>query len=150
MIVAAIARIMKVDEASLAAYQSQIEAARKSPYLDFPAHVHLETNALCNAACTFCPYPTLERKGAKMPDALIAKIIEDLRDIPQTLPFQLSPFKVNEPFLDTRLFSILAQINRALAQRVAHADHQRLGADRKATDASGRSTQPRLPVDIDE
>ena len=87
---------------------------RKSPYLDFPAHVHLETNALCNAACNFCPYPTLERKGVKMPDALIAKIIEDLRDIPSTLPFQLSPFKVNEPFLDTRLFSILAQINERL------------------------------------
>jgi Iron-sulfur cluster-binding domain len=105
---------MIVDERSLAAYQSQIEMARKGPYLDFPAHVHLETNALCNAACTFCPYPTLDRKGAKMSDALVAKIIEDLRDIPPTLPFQLSPFKVNEPFLDTRLFSILAQINERL------------------------------------
>ena len=53
---------MNVDEHSLAAYQNQVEAMRKSPYLDFPAHVHLETNALCNAACNFCPYPTLERK----------------------------------------------------------------------------------------
>jgi len=105
---------MNVDERSLAAYQNQVEAMRKSPYLDFPAHVHLETNALCNAACNFCPYPTLERRGAKMPDALITKIIEDLRDIPQDLSFQLSPFKVNEPFLDTRLFSILAQINQRL------------------------------------
>jgi hypothetical protein len=49
-----------------------------------------------------------------MPDALISKIIEDLRDVPHTLPFQLSPFKVNEPFLDTRLFSILEQINERL------------------------------------
>ncbi len=114
MIVAAIKRIMPVNEASLVAYQNQIEAMRKSPYLDFPQHVHLETNALCNAACNFCPYPSLERKGTKMPDQLIAKIIEDLRDIPSTLPFQLSPFKVNEPFLDTRLFSILAQINERL------------------------------------
>jgi hypothetical protein len=114
MIVAAIPTIMTVDERSLAAYQNQVDAMRKSPYLDFPAHVHLETNALCNAACNFCPYPTLERKGTRMSDALIAKIIEDLRDIPQKLPFQLSPFKVNEPFLDTRLFSILAQINEGL------------------------------------
>ena len=105
---------MAIDERSLAAYQNQVEAMRKSPYLDFPAHVHLETNALCNAACNFCPYPTLERKGTKMPDALITKIIEDLRDIPPTLPFQLSPFKVNEPFLDTRLFDVLAQINERL------------------------------------
>jgi len=49
-----------------------------------------------------------------MPYALISKIIEDLRDIPHTLPFQLSPFKVNEPFLDTRLYSILTQINERL------------------------------------
>ncbi|HLI80258.1 MAG TPA: SPASM domain-containing protein [Candidatus Binataceae bacterium] len=105
---------MNIDQCALAAYQNQVAAMRKSPYLDFPAHVHLETNALCNAACNFCPYPTLERRGARMPDALISKIIEDLRDIPRTLPFQLSPFKVNEPFLDTRLFSVLAQINERL------------------------------------
>jgi hypothetical protein len=114
MTVAYLERIMKIAEASLVAYQNQVEVMRKSPYLDFPAHVHLETNALCNAACDFCPYPTLERRGTKMPDELVTKIIEDLRDIPQTLPFQLSPFKVNEPFLDTRLFSILAQINERL------------------------------------
>jgi hypothetical protein len=114
MIVALPVRIMSVDERSLAAYQNQIEEARKSPYLDYPAHVHLETNALCNAACNFCPYPTLERRGTKMPDALINKIIEDLRAIPSTLPFQLSPFKVNEPFLDTRLFAVLARINERL------------------------------------
>jgi hypothetical protein len=114
MIVAALLLTMIVDERSLAAYQNQIDTMRKSPYLDFPAHVHLETNALCNAACSFCPYPTLERKGARMPDELVSKIIEDLREIPSTLPFQLSPFKVNEPFLDTRLFSILAKINDRL------------------------------------
>ncbi len=105
---------MAIDERSLAAYQNQVEAMRKSPYLNFPAHVHLETNALCNAACDFCPYPTLERRGTKMPDQLITKIIEDLCAIPRTLPFQLSPFKVNEPFLDTRLFAILEQINERL------------------------------------
>ena len=105
---------MSIDPRSLAAYHARVEAFRKSPYLDFPAHVHLETQTLCNAACNFCPYPTLERRGAKMPDALITKIIEDLREVPRTLPFQLSPFKVNEPFLDTRLFPILAQINDRL------------------------------------
>jgi MoaA/NifB/PqqE/SkfB family radical SAM enzyme len=114
MIVALLARIMTVDQQSLTAYQNQVEAMRKSAYLDYPAHVHLETNALCNAACNFCPYPTLERRGTKMPDALISKIIEDLRAIPATLAFQLSPFKVNEPFLDTRLFGVLARINERL------------------------------------
>jgi hypothetical protein len=42
-----------------------------SGYLDYPALVHLETRAVCNAACNFCPYEKLERKGTVMPDALI-------------------------------------------------------------------------------
>jgi len=105
---------MPIDPRSLAAYQDRLTALRKSPYLDYPAHLHLETSALCNAACNFCPYPSLARRGAKMSDALIDKIIEDLRAIPRTLPIQISPFKVNEPFLDTRLFPLLEKINATL------------------------------------
>jgi tetratricopeptide (TPR) repeat protein len=97
-------------------YQRDVETQRGSRYMDFPQHVHLETMASCNAACVFCPYPTLARQGEKMPDELIAKIIGDLSDIPRDLPFHLSPFKVNEPFLDVRLFDILHQVNDRLPQ----------------------------------
>ncbi|MGH8677869.1 MAG: hypothetical protein ACREUQ_05895, partial [Burkholderiales bacterium] len=72
---------------------------RRAIYLDWPAFVHLETLALCNAACDFCPYPTIARKGERMPDALIEKIINDLADIPREIRFQLAPYKVSEPFL---------------------------------------------------
>jgi hypothetical protein len=51
-----------------------------------------------------------------MEDALIAKIIGDLGDMPRDLPFHLSPFKVNEPFLDVRLFDILHAVNAKLPQ----------------------------------
>lgn len=95
-------------------YHLRVLAQRNSPYLEYPAHVHLETLAQCNAACNFCPYPTLERKGERMSDALIAKIISDLEDIPKSHKFQLSPFKVNEPFLDTRLFDLLDQFKTRL------------------------------------
>jgi len=95
-------------------YQEKVLRMKQSPYMDWPAHVHLETFAKCNAACSFCPYPGLERKNEKMPDGLIEKVINDLMDIPQTLPFQLSPFKVNEPFLDNRLFDVLSTINAKL------------------------------------
>jgi len=95
-------------------YQQGFLQTRQTPYLDYPKHVHLETKALCSAACNFCPYPTLERKGTVMPDDLIAKVIEDLTAIPADLPFQLSPFKVSEPFLEQRLFDILATINAKL------------------------------------
>ena len=79
--------------------------------LDYPFAVHLETWTKCNAACNFCPYPTLDRKGNKMSDELLEKILTDLEDIPKDQPFYFSPFKVNEPFLDKRLLPLLEDVN---------------------------------------
>lgn len=83
-------------------------------YLRYPSLVHLETQAVCNAACSFCPYPTMERKGVRMPDELIDKVLTDLADIPRDLPFQLSPYKVSDPFVEARLFDILREVNARL------------------------------------
>lgn len=90
------------------------EALRSIGYLEWPAIVHMETIAVCNAACDFCPYPHLERKGERMPDALIEKIINDLADIPPHVSFQLAPYKVSDPFLEPRLFDILGLVNARL------------------------------------
>jgi radical SAM protein with 4Fe4S-binding SPASM domain len=98
----------------LDAYQQQVLALRRSPYLEYPAHVHLETLALCNADCEFCPYSSLDRRGTPMPDELIDKVLGDLAAIPRHVPFQLSPFKVNEPFLDKRLLDLLETVNARL------------------------------------
>ncbi|MEI7531962.1 MAG: radical SAM protein [Betaproteobacteria bacterium] len=87
---------------------------RKTPYLDYPMHVAFETYAMCNAKCTFCVYPDLERQGEMMSMSLIDKIIADLEEIPKDVGFQLSPFGVNEPFLDKRIFSILEKISTKL------------------------------------
>ncbi len=92
-------------------YQDIFLKRRETPYMKYPFHVHMETLALCNASCEFCPYSTLERRGTKMPDSLIDKIIDDLTAIPSDVAFQLSPFKVNEPLLDKRLYKILEKIN---------------------------------------
>lgn len=78
-------------------------------YLDQPNEVSLETLARCNAACTFCPYPTLERIGERMPDALIDRLIGEMSEWER--PFNFTPFKVNEPLLDNRLFDILCEVN---------------------------------------
>lgn len=83
-------------------------------YLDWPLEVSIETYAKCNAACTFCPYTTLDRIGTKMPDAMIDRIIEELKGHPG--PFVINPFKVNEPFLDKRLIPICRKINAELPQ----------------------------------
>jgi MoaA/NifB/PqqE/SkfB family radical SAM enzyme len=86
----------------------------RNGYLDYPALVHLETQTVCNAACDFCPYPTVARKGTKMSDALIEKVIRDLEDIPSDLAFQFSPYKLSDPFIEPRLFDILATVNARL------------------------------------
>ena len=91
---------------------------RQTPYMDYPIHVQFETYAQCNAACTFCVYPDLARKGAMMPMSLIDKIIGDLEQVPRHVRFQLSPFGVNEPFLDKRIFDILDKIR----DRLPHAE----------------------------
>lgn len=85
---------------------------RDARYLYQPYEVSIETFAFCNAACNFCPYPTLERKGEK----LSLDVIDDLLDQMSLFehPFFLSPFKVNEPLLDTRLLHILREINRGI------------------------------------
>lgn len=49
-----------------------------------------------------------------MPDELIDKVIGDLKAIPADLPFTISPFKVNDPFLDKRIFAVCEHINRQL------------------------------------
>lgn len=98
----------------LADYRAMLDRLKRSRYMDFPKEVSFETQTVCNAACSFCPYPELERKGDKMPDSLIAKIIDDLLEIPDDLPFTISPFKVNDPLLDVRLFDILGEVNARL------------------------------------
>jgi hypothetical protein len=73
-------------------------------YSEQPHEVSIETQALCNARCTFCPYPTLDRIGTKMPDELLNRLLDEMATFKK--PFYFSPFKVNEPFLDKRLMPL--------------------------------------------
>lgn len=88
---------------------------QSSVYMKYPKEVHIETQTVCNAACSFCPYPSLDRIGNKMSDSLINKIIKDLEDIPKEVRFWINPFKVNDPLLDVRLFDILRECNNRLS-----------------------------------
>jgi len=83
-------------------------------YMDQPFEVSIETFAKCNANCSFCPYETLERKGEKMPDELIDRLIDEMATFEK--PFYFSPFKVSEPLLDKRLHSILKKVNEKVPQ----------------------------------
>lgn len=73
-----------------------------------PKEVSLETFSRCNAACTFCPYPTLERIGTKMSDQLLWRLVDEMSE--WEIPFDFCPFKVNEPLLDKRLVPLLERV----------------------------------------
>lgn len=85
-------------------------AQMRASYLDYPIEVSIETLALCNARCTFCPYPTLERKGTRMDDETLDRLVDEM--ISWQRPMYFSPFKVNEPLLDKRTIPLIERINR--------------------------------------
>ncbi len=85
-------------------------------YLDSPMHVHIETLGMCNARCRCCPNAVSPRRTEKMADELFAKIVEDLKQLPQDRPLAISPFKLNEPLLDPKIFERMKILAQALPQ----------------------------------
>lgn len=94
------------------AQEEGLVALRKH-YLDQPHEVSIETLSKCNAACTFCPYPTLDRIGTKMADGLLYSLVDQMKE---WKPFFFTPFKVNEPLLDVRLYDLLCYVNEHVPQ----------------------------------
>ncbi len=97
-------------------YQGQIDAWRDSRYVDYPHQVGIESQAVCNATCDFCPYPSMSRKGERMEDALIEKILSELEEMPRDLEFDVSFSRMNEPFVDRRVMDVAMEVNRRLPQ----------------------------------
>ncbi len=86
-------------------YEAQVQNLQASSrWLDYPSSVSIETYAFCNAACIFCPYPTLDRKGERMPTPLFTKIIDELAKPEGSVLPAIVLCRVNEPFLDKRYF----------------------------------------------
>lgn len=79
-----------------------------NPYLHQPREVAIETLALCNARCTFCPYPTIERQGARMPDELLSRLMDELATFDHA--FSFTPFKLSDPLIEPRIEAILARL----------------------------------------
>jgi MoaA/NifB/PqqE/SkfB family radical SAM enzyme len=78
-------------------------------YLDQPLEVAIETQAVCNARCIFCPYPTIERKGTKMSTELVYRLIDEMAEWDK--PSIVSFFKLSEPLLDKRLHDFHQRYN---------------------------------------
>lgn len=73
----------------------------------FPRFVQFETGTACNANCLMCPHDQMKRKGtAKW--SLISKIIREA--VPHV--DAVCPFLMQEPFIEPRLVSILANVKQ--------------------------------------
>lgn len=79
-------------------------------FAEYPMEVSVETFAMCNARCTFCPYPTLERKGEKMSDETLNRLVDEMISWDREIYF--SPFKLSEPLLDKRVLPLCESINK--------------------------------------
>lgn len=83
-------------------------------YIDYPAEIIIETTGVCNAHCIFCPHENLPRKNLYMDDALFDRILCQLQEIPRDRLFRISPFKVNELFMDKQIFERIQKMNEML------------------------------------
>lgn len=84
----------------------------RNQYWDQPREVSIETLALCNARCTFCPYGSLGREREKLSMDLITYLVGQMKSWRQ--PFFISPFKVNEPLLDPRMEDVCRRIDQEI------------------------------------
>lgn len=92
------------DEAAIqGGYEKQVGTAK---WLDSPMIVSIETFSKCNARCEFCPYPQLDRIGARLPKKRVLALIDEVAGFP-VAPARLNLSRVNEPFLDPDLFTYL-------------------------------------------
>ena len=77
----------------------------------FPRNVQIQTLTGCNGACVFCPYPRTVESQPKgfMSEELFRKIVDEIATHPVR---RVSPYLMNEPFLDPRLLDRIAYIRK--------------------------------------
>lgn len=102
-----------VIDAAVRTYRRYLDEGRLPS--EHPRVIHLETRSLCNGRCHFCA-AAITNPGRPadsiMPDALIDNILAEISKIGYAN--RLSVYNNNEPFLDKRIFDIVARARRAL------------------------------------
>ena len=78
----------------------------------FPRMVQIQTHSACNAACVFCPHADASKKvpQGRMAETLFTKIVDEIALHDATL--RISPYLMNEPFLDTDILNKARHIKR--------------------------------------
>lgn len=94
----------------LSQYVQSLEQLQQS-YMDSPKTVSIETYSKCNGKCTFCPYQELDRVGNMMESSTVYRLLDEISSFPADKPVIINLSRVNEPFLDHRLFEFSKYIN---------------------------------------
>jgi radical SAM protein with 4Fe4S-binding SPASM domain len=88
-----------------AGIRSEVEAIRS-----VPRNLHIEGTNVCNAKCTFCAYPQMERPKETMPMDMFRKIIDQYVEMGGR-GVSLTPI-VGDPFVDRHLFERLDYLDQ--------------------------------------
>ncbi|MBD2167448.1 radical SAM protein [Calothrix membranacea FACHB-236] len=75
-----------------------------------PRNLHIEGTNICNAKCTFCAYPQMERSKATMPMEDFQRIVDEYVAMGGKY-ISLTPI-VGDPFIDRHLFERLNDLNK--------------------------------------
>ena len=83
----------------------------RRPVPAFPRVLQIQTRTGCNADCIFCPYGATAgtQPRGTMDWALFRKIIDESA---RHRVRRISPYLMNEPFVDPEIFEKIAYINR--------------------------------------
>tara|TARA_A100001388_G_C28738228_1_gene485379 strand:- start:21 stop:986 length:966 start_codon:yes stop_codon:yes gene_type:complete len=95
-------------------FRNELLSTYEKGTFSLPRVVLIETRSKCNGTCAFCPASALtdERSDELMSLEVFNKIIDDLAKI--NYSNRVSLFNNNEPFLDKRIFEIVALTRKAL------------------------------------
>lgn len=82
--------------------------------LKFPKYIEIQTQSLCNANCSICPYESVSKlrganRSVRMSSELIKRIIDE-SELHKDEVDRIIPYMNNEPFLDNRMIDILRYI----------------------------------------
>ncbi len=77
-------------------------------------HVQVETSSWCNRDCEFCPNAVITQPKELMPRDLYRRILAELAA--QNFAGRFSPYLRNEPLLDKRLPTLIADARAALPE----------------------------------
>jgi len=104
-------------------FRTDISVARaRELFVDYCGGVEIENHNYCNRTCWFCPNAQIDRRTdvTLMPDALFAKIIDDLASVDWHR--KLSWSRYHEAFADDSIFDRLTTARAALPRAVERDD----------------------------